>query len=62
MIKLYGKNGDIFYCQGNLYLKQEITVARSRNRKHGGSLFELIAIVTDVDDNVFEGSDGIEHM
>ena len=44
------------------FFKQEITVARSRNREHGGSLFELIAIVTDVDDNVFEGSDGIEHM
>ena len=44
------------------FFKFEITVARSRERADGGSLFELIAIVTDVENNVLEGSDGIEHM
>ena len=35
---------------------------RSLPVKAGGSHFELIAIVTDVEQNVTEGSDGIEHM
>ena len=37
-------------------------VVRSLPAKAGGSHYELIAIVTDVDQNVNEGNDGIEHM
>ena len=37
-------------------------IYRSLPVKAGGSHFELIAIVTDVEQNVTEGSDGIEHM
>ena len=35
---------------------------RSLPVEAGGSRYELIAIVTDVEQNVNEGSDGIEHM
>ena len=35
---------------------------RSLPVEAGGSKYELIAIVTDVEQNVNEGSDGIEHM
>ena len=41
---------------------QAKVIYRSLPVKAGGSHFELIAIVTDVEQNVTEGSDGIEHM
>merc|ERR1711974_3280 len=40
----------------NLFLPRSLPV------KAGGSQYELIAIATDVEPNVNEGSDGIEHM
>ena len=55
-----------FCCLGNLDLKKEYLsinfVVRSLPAKAGGSHYELIAIVNDVDQNVNEGNDGIEHM
>ena len=38
------------------------SVVRSLPVKAGGSQYELIAIATDVEQNVNEGNDGIEHM
>lgn len=35
---------------------------RSLPVEAGGSQYELIAIATDVEQNINEGSDGIEHM
>ena len=37
-------------------------VFRSLPVEAGGSQYELIAIVTDVEENINEGKDGIEHM
>ena len=37
-------------------------VVRSLPVEDGGSQYELIAIATDVEENVNEGIDGIEHM
>ena len=37
-------------------------VVRSLPVEDGGSQYELIAIATDVEQNVNEGNDGIEHM
>ena len=37
-------------------------VARSLPFENGGSHYELIAIATDVEQDVNEGTDGIEHM
>ena len=52
-----------FCCLGNLDSKKEHNfVVRSLPAKAGGSHYELIAIVNDVDQNVNEGNDGIEHM
>ena len=53
-----------FCCLGNLDSKKEhkFFFVRSLPAKAGGSQYELIAIVTDVDQNVNEGNDGIEHM
>ena len=45
--------------------KEDLTitfVVRSRPVEDGGSQYELIAIATDVEQNVNEGIDGIEHM
>ena len=38
------------------------SVVRSLPAEAGGSQYELIAIATDVEQNVNEGNDGIEHM
>ena len=55
-----------FCCHGNLDLNTKLLtlhfVVRSLPVKAGGSQYELIAIATDVEQNVNEGSDGIEHM
>ena len=55
-----------FCCLGNLDLKKEYLsinfVVRSLPAEAGKSQYELIAIVTDVEQNVNEGTDGIEHM
>ena len=56
-----------FFCPGNNvdWRKEHLTihfVVRSLPVEDGGSQYELIAIVTDVEQNVNEGNDGIEHM
>ena len=39
-----------------------IGVFRSSSPQGGGTWYEVIAIVTDVDQSVQEGVDGVEHM
>ena len=55
-----------FCCHGNVDWKTKYLalhfVVRSLPVKAGGSQYELIAIATDVEPNVNEGNDGIEHM
>ena len=55
-----------FCCRGNAdWRKERLSinfVVRSLPVEDGGSQYELIAIVTDVEQNVNEGNDGIEHM
>ena len=55
-----------FFCHGNgAWKKEHVTinsVVRSLPVEAGGSQYELIAIATDVEQNVNEGNDGIEHM
>ena len=56
-----------FFCPGNNgdWRKEHLTihfVVRSLPVEDGGSQYELIAIATDVEQNVNEGNDGIEHM
>ena len=57
----------IFFFRGNNgdWRKEDLTITfivRSLPVEDGGSQYELIAIATDVEENVNEGSDGIEHM
>ena len=47
---------------GHCRLKIKDFVARSLPFENGGSHYELIAIATDVEQDVNEGTDGIEHM
>ena len=35
---------------------------RSQSAQNGGKNFVLVAIVSDVDKDVIEGSDGVDHM
>ena len=55
-----------FFYRGNGdWRKEDLTihfVVRSLPVEDGGSQYELIAIATDVEQNVNEGIDGIEHM
>ena len=39
-----------------------LLIPRSTNFRHGGRLFKLFVFVNDVDQDVSEGTDGIEHM
>ena len=53
-----------FCCRGNVDSKKAFLTLNFlvRSLPDGGSQYELIAIVTDVEENINEGKDGIEHM
>ena len=51
-----------FCCRGKIENWRKDFVARSLPFENGGSHYELIAIATDVEQDVNEGTDGIEHM
>ena len=52
-----------FSCRGNSKQKKMPDfVARSLTQEDGGSWYKLIAIVTDVGQDVNEGFDGVEHV